>query len=177
VTSAIPDYFSLFGLPSAFAIDQESLRQAYERVMVLVHPDRHTQAPAADRRAAMQMASLVNEAWHVLRSDVARASYLCRQAGVDVDGHGAARLSPAFLEEQWALREALERAIDKEDHEAIQALRIQAAQRRAAICSSLGQLIDVQHDFRSAAEQTRILMFLDKFQSELPQALGEGETL
>lgn len=167
VTADVPDYFSLFGLPPRFAVDLVDLRRAYDQVMELVHPDRHVLSAASQRRAAMQMASLANQAWNTLRSDVERAAYLCQLGGVPVDGPGAAKMRPEFLEQQWAWREALEAARDQQDGRAIASLASSLQSARVQVLQQLRGLLDEQRDLAAAAEHTRMLMFLDKFQSEL----------
>jgi len=81
VTDPRNDHFALFDLPPRFAIDEALLEQAYRRVQAQVHPDRFAAAGAAERRVAMQWATLANEAFRTLRSPLARAAYLCERTG------------------------------------------------------------------------------------------------
>jgi molecular chaperone HscB len=62
----------------------------------------------------LQRATDLNEAYRVLRSDAARASYLLKLQGIDLDKEGGGadqpRATPAFLMEILELREALAEA-------------------------------------------------------------------
>ena len=166
MSSAIPEYFALFGLEPRFAIDLERLKRAYDEVLALVHPDRHVRAGAGERRAAMQLASHANEAYQVLRSETSRAAYLCRRHGVIVDGEGAGALALDFLEQQMAWREALDEAREQRDAAALARLSAEVQAERGAVVQRLAALLDGQGDYAGAAEPVRALMFLDKLAAE-----------
>ncbi len=165
--SSIPDYFALFGLEPRFALDQDLLSRAYRGVLAQVHPDRHVGAGAAERRAAMQLASHANQAFQVLKSEASRAAYLCQCRDVLVDGPGAAPLARAFLEQQMQWREILEEARAARDAPAVAALARTVAAERAQCIARLAVLLDEQQDFPAAAAEVRALMFLDKMGAEM----------
>jgi len=182
VSTSVPDYFSLFGLEPRFAIDLERLNRAYGQVQAMVHPDRHVRSGAGEKRAAMQLASLANEAFLALKSDTARAAYLCGRHGAGVDQAGAAPLDPSFLEQQMRWREELEEARrESPGQAAAQAGEVatQASVSRAQVLLRVGRLIDEAGDFAGAAVEVRALMFLDKLIAECEQlragaAAGSG---
>jgi molecular chaperone HscB len=171
VSSSIPEYFSLFGLAPRFAIDTERLTRAYREVLAHVHPDRYVSAGAGERRAAMQMASHANEAFQVLRSDCARAAYLCRTNGVVVDGPGAVAMAPSFLEQQMQWREALDAAHG--DARAVDGLAREVAAERARIVHRTATAIDERGDYHGAAVEVRALMFVDKLLSQIELVGGD----
>ena len=86
VSVSLPDHFSLFGLEPRFGLDNDHLIRAYRTVQAHVHPDRYAGAGAAEQRAALQWATLANEAYQVLNSPVRRAAYLCELHDVEVSG-------------------------------------------------------------------------------------------
>ena len=176
MSASIPEYFDLFGLAPRFAIDQDRLARSYREVQSRVHPDRFATAGAAERRAAMQLSSHANQAYEVLRSDSARASYLCTRAGVNVDGPGAPPLEPRFLEHQMALREALESAQERGDAAALVAMSADLVAQRAQLVARIAAQLDEQGDTRAAAASVRALMFLDKLGAEIArfQRAGQG---
>ena len=61
------DYFTLFGLPRRFAIDESALELAWHELQSRVHPDRYAHLPDADKRRSMQWATRVNEGFRTLR--------------------------------------------------------------------------------------------------------------
>ena len=68
------DFFSLFGLPAQYEVDETALDAAYRTVQSQAHPDRFANAGDAERRVAMQWAAHANEAYRTLRQPLKRAS-------------------------------------------------------------------------------------------------------
>lgn len=166
MAAAVPDYFSLFGLSPRFALDQQALSRAYDQVLGMVHPDRHVSADAAQRRAAMQMASLANEAVRVLRSDTARASYLCQLHGINPQAEGGGPLPSGFLEQQMQWHEELDEAKEANDPARLQRLHAQIQQAQHTLLADLALALDANANYELAAKLTRALMFLDKLGSQ-----------
>lgn len=174
--SSIPEYFALFGFEPRFAIDTDRLTRAYREVLSQVHPDRHARAGAGERRAAMQLASHANEAYQVLKSECARAAYLCRSNGAELEGPGAASVAAAFLEQQMQWREALDAARMANDTAAIASLSREVAAERGRLVERIAQLLDTESDYPGAALAVRSLMFLEKLGAEIERvAADRGE--
>src|SRR5258708_29499977 len=70
------NHFQLFGLPTRFVIDAAALEARYRELQREVHPDRFAAAPESERRASMQLATRVNEAYQTLKSPLRRAGYI-----------------------------------------------------------------------------------------------------
>jgi len=173
VFSSIPEYFSLFGLEPRFTIDPLALTNAYREVLSRVHPDRHAGASATERRVAMQLASHANEAYRTLKSDSARAAYLCRSNGVAPDGPGAAIPNASFLERQMRWHEVLEMAHKGHDTVAIADLAREVAHQHKELLARIAHLLDEKKDFTGAAEAVRSLLFLEKMQADIERAVAE----
>ena len=170
--TAIPDHFSLFGLEPRFALNQQHLMRAYRTVQAHVHPDRHAASGAAEQRAALQWATLANEAYQVLSSPVRRAAYLCERNGVTVSGDSGATLAPDFLALQLEWRQALEEIRHEHDGQRLKELRREAQAHWEQGLRRLESALDVEHDFAGAADGVRRLMFIEKFIKEL-EATGD----
>ena len=112
-SAADKNYFELFGLPVTFDLDLGGLSTRYRELARETHPDRFAGGSDFERRLAMQMVTLVNEAFRVLKSPVSRASYLLELKGAR-SAHAAA-VDPAFLVEQMELRERLESLREQRD--------------------------------------------------------------
>ncbi len=160
-------YFEWFGLPERFQIDPVVLAGAYRAVQTRVHPDRYVQALDSERRMAMQMATQANEAYRTLQDPARRARYLCERQGVDLQIETNTAMPPAFLMQQMEWREALDDARAARDAGAIDGLRTQLDGLRRELLTQIGQAIDEQADFQSAAARVRQLMFIDRFATEL----------
>ena len=109
------NHFELFGLPAKFRVDLAQLEQAYRGIQSRVHPDKFVHASDADRRASMQSATQVNEAYRTLKSPLARARYLLGLQQVDLQSESNTAMPPEFLLEQMQWREAVEDAAQRPD--------------------------------------------------------------
>lgn len=108
IRPAAADAFSLLGQPAIFEVDLNAAEAAARAMLLRVHPDRFVQGTDAERRAAMSMSTRVNDAMAVLRSPVLRTQALMALHGRPTDPSRPTRLPMEFLEEQMALREAVE---------------------------------------------------------------------
>ena len=160
------DDFELFGLPRRFALDRGELESRRRALQVEVHPDRFAGADPASRRAAMQSAVRVNEAYARLGDPLRRAAYLCELAGTPVRAEDNTAMPLEFLRQQMSWRESLDEAGAREEVDAV--ARELAAERRLAY-ERLAGALDDQRDFAAAAEQVRALMFIERFAADVEE--------
>ena len=113
------NYFELFNLPVAFAIDSAALGVQYRRLQQDMHPDRYANAPAQQQRVAVQYSALVNEAYATLSKPLPRALYLLELAGMSQEQISAEPVDGGFLIEQMELREKLESLHDLVDPDTV----------------------------------------------------------
>lgn len=67
------DHYKVLGLsPDA---DADEIRQAYRRLVHVLHPDRHYEATPAERALADRRMREINEAWNTLRDPARRRNY------------------------------------------------------------------------------------------------------
>lgn len=106
------DHFARLGLERGWKLDRDALERRYLERSRQVHPDRFVGADSGTRRAALEHSSAVNTAYRTLRDPVARAEYLVKLGGVDLDSSdphtGAPRPEQSFLIEMIERREQLE---------------------------------------------------------------------
>ena len=152
------------------SLDERALESAFREVQSAVHPDRFAAAPEQQRRLAMQMATLVNEAYRVLRDPARRAEYLCSLNGVSLEAESNTAMPADFLIEQMQWREQLDEAKAARDRSAIDALRTELQRRRTLLIETLGAALDDRHDFDEAADLVRRLMFIDRFGADIESA-------
>lgn len=165
------DFFALFGLPRAYRIDAARLDQAYHAMQGKVHPDRHAHLPETERRLSMQWATQVNEAYRTLKQPLARAHYLLRLAGAETGHESNTAMSPAFLMEQMEWREAVAEARAAGDHHELEKLMQRLEKQGAALRGEIETSIDRQRDYAAAADAVRRLMFIEKLEHEIEDAL------
>lgn len=169
------DHFQLLGLPRAYALDRAALESAYRDVQARVHPDKHAHLADADRRAAMQWATQVNEAYRTLRDPILRGRYLLHLAGFDAGIETNTAMPVEFLVEQMELRETVAGAREAGDAAQLEELDRQMRRQMAVQHGELAQALDVAHDHSRAGDIVRRLMFHEKLLSEIDAALEAVE--
>lgn len=166
------DDFELFGLPRRYALDRAVLDARRRALQAEVHPDRFTSADAATRRAAMQWAVRVNEAYERLADPVRRGVYLCQLSGASVAADDNTAMPVDFLHQQLAWREALEHAELRADVDAV--ARELAGERRLAH-ERVAAAFDARNDAAAAAGEVRALMFIERFAADVERRLAAFE--
>ena len=101
------DPFEMLGVERRFDLDLKVLEKTHRELSRALHPDKFVQAGASERRAVLEKAASVNEAWRTVRDPIARAEALFRLAGIEVGEDKEPKASPAFLMEVMDEREAL----------------------------------------------------------------------
>jgi molecular chaperone HscB len=168
--SASEDYFQFFGLSPQFSLDLAQLDQVYLAIQKEVHPDRHTQGSDSEQRIAMQMATLANTAHQTLKHPIKRGLYLCKLHGVEANLETNTAMPTAFLLQQMAWRDSLEESAD--DFAALDALATEVDSAYQAALLELAEAMDRTHNYQRAAELLRGLLFIDKFATELDDAIA-----
>ncbi len=160
------NHFALFRLPEQFALDRQALDTAYREIQNLVHPDRFVNAPESDRRAALQWASLANDAYQTLRNPVRRAAYLCSLKGFPLDTQSSPSMPPDFIFEQIEWREHLDNARIEKNLELLEELGTRLRERSKEQMDIIEQELNRNH-FDIAIQEVRKMMFLQKFGDEI----------
>ena len=133
-----------------------------------MHPDRFAAQGTAAQRVAMQWAIRVNEAYERLKDPMRRAAYLCELNGAPISAEDNTAMPAGFLMQQLEWREALEEATGAAR---VEALAADVSSRRQAALQRLETLLDVERDYRAAAQEVRVLMFIERFAHDVEQRL------
>ena len=168
------DYFELFGLPRAFAVNLERLGREYHTLQHRFHPDRFGAAAEADRRRALEISTHVNSAYLTLRRVLPRARYLLTLLGVD-PAEDRTAMPPGFLVRQMELRESLEVARGHSDAVALHQIKERLRGECAACETRLACLFDEAPDFEGAAECVRMLGFYDSLRRDADRMIEATE--
>jgi molecular chaperone HscB len=178
--------FALFELPEQFRLDMAQLDRQWKALLREAHPDKFAGDGAAAQRVAMQWAVRINEAYQRLKNPQSRAAYLCERRGAPVKAHTNTAMPSAFLMQQMAWRESLEEATTPDD---LETLLEEAASARKKLLDEIAIHLDgpasgdnarfdrqadgaVHGDVQRAAESVRALMFVERFSSEVGDALA-----
>jgi molecular chaperone HscB len=168
--SASDNYFTFFGLLPRFKLDTSVLDQAYLAIQKEVHPDRHTNGTEAEQRVAMQLATYANTAYRTLKDPIQRGLYLCQVNGVEAHLETNTAMPVQFLMKQMEWREALEDS--PEDLNSLELLAAEVYQAKQNAFTQLEEECE-KTDFLKAIETVRGLLFIDKFATELDDAIAE----
>ena len=169
------NHFELFGLPARFDVPLDQVDVSYRNIQNEVHPDRFAHASEAERRVSMQWATRVNEAYQILKSPLQRATYLLELRGKDVGAESNTAMPADFLMAQMEWREAVEEAANDGDVDALDELLRKLRGEMNGYYRELGRLIDAANDDDSAVKTVRKLMFLERLQSEIGDAIADME--
>ncbi len=104
------DYFSFLGLPRKLNINAADLDERFRALSRQFHPDYFYNATPGERRASLERASYLNDAYRTLRQPIARIEYLLQLEGLAPKNPEEAgkQVPPALLEEVFALNEELD---------------------------------------------------------------------
>lgn len=171
------DFFTLLGLPKAFAVDQAALDARFRELQREVHPDRFAAADDAARRASMMLATQINEGYQTLRSPLKRTTYLLKLAGVDVGAESNTAMSPEFLMLQMEWREQVADARTEKNLTVLKGLEADVNDAIHTAYAELGQLLEAGSENQAAVEAVRQLMFLEKLHEEIDNAIFDLEDL
>jgi molecular chaperone HscB len=117
------DPFAKLGAPRRFDLDLAALEKTHRELSRALHPDKFAAgASATERRAALEKAAEVNEAWRVVRDPIKRAEALFALAGLAVGETNEPKASPAFLMDVMEQREALAEARARKDLDLVRRL-------------------------------------------------------
>jgi len=164
------DYFELFGIPRQFPVDGNLLVKSYQQLQLQLHPDKFASRSDAERRWSLQAASMVNEAYHTLSSDLGTAVYMLQLQGINIDEETDTQMDPVFLMEQMELRESLADAEHSADpFKSLAAVRKQLKELTAAQAAAFSAAID-SPDGTQARAVARQWQFLQKLQTEVKRA-------
>ena len=161
--------FEILGAEPRFDLDLAALEKTHRELSRALHPDKFAQAGATERRAALEKAAQVNEAWRIVRDPIRRAETLFRLAGVEVGETHEPKPEPAFLMEMLELREALAEARAKKDLAAVEKLGAQIETRRAKAEGELSRALGALDAGNAASHVRRLgeLRFYRRFLDEV----------
>lgn len=157
------DHFALLGLTPAFTVDADDLERRYRELQRKLHPDRFALKSAPERRASLERATDINEAYRTLKDPGRRAAYLLTLRGLVLPAEGspeARKADPDLLMEVLELRESLDDAKRAHDLARVETL---ARSVRARRDETLGEIERVLGGDASDAAATRsVVPILDR---------------
>lgn len=165
----VQNFFTLLGLPESCNVDEALLERNYRKAQGQWHPDRFAAAPPAERLAALQQASLLNDAHSTLKNPLRRAEYLLQLNGVDIHKNNQAMLDGAFLMAQMEQREELEELLAGRDQSGLAELLARTRAQQDVIWRAFSASVEAGR-FAGALTAFHKLQFLTKLGYEIVAA-------
>jgi molecular chaperone HscB len=163
-------YFELFSMNPAFAIDAAALASRFRELQSATHPDRFVSANDAEKRAAMERATEVNEAYQTLLDPVRRAMYLLWLKNVNGMDEKDTSMPHDFLMEQIEWRESIADAKLKEDVDRLEQMMIELQSVLASLGDTFSAAYEGGHD-KVATTLARKIRFTQKLVEETDSAI------
>lgn len=164
------NYFELYNLPAQFEIDLERLKQHYQTLQKLTHPDKFASASEQQKRMYLIKNSQISDAYSVLRSPVSRGEHLLELRGVKLASEQDTVSDVAFLMEQMEWREALDDADSIITLTRLVADNLKTIQKQESDIATL-LLADTESQNQTAAQELRKIKFMIKLASEIDSKL------
>src|SRR5437870_966482 len=163
------DYFEVFGLPRAVAIDPSTLEKTFHQLSRKYHPDYFTTAPESERVQAVRMTALINDAYRTLRNPVTRVEYLLALEGFKADG---SKVPQSLLMEVFEINEQLEEVrAGRASIEEIDSLRAQIREKREQFDRELQKASDEWDELvKSGAGEAKLKAQLGKLTTILSES-------
>jgi molecular chaperone HscB len=161
--------FELFGLAVRFSLDRSDLDQRWKQLQRGAHPDKFAAQGASAQRVAMQWSVRINEAYQRLKSPLKRAAYLCELNAQAIQAETNTAMPTAFLMKQMDWRESLDE--QAEDLGELEVLMAEVQASKEETLAEIAQAIDGANNYVRAAELLRGLLFIEKFATELDDAI------
>ena len=156
--------FELFGVPVQFAQDKAVIDARWKALQREAHPDNFAAQGAAAQRVAMQWSVRITEAYQRLKDSLRRAAYLCELHGAPINAENNTAMPAEFLMQQMEWRESLD---DAKTIENVNQIELQRLSAQRSLLLKIEQTLDIDHDFKAAAELVRTLMFIERFGDDL----------
>ncbi len=173
--SAPMRFYEALDLMPSLALDSGDLKQRFYERSRQWHPDRFSRAGKAEQDKALEMSSVLNDAFRTLRDPVARAEYFLEEHGI----LPSKTPPPELLEEVFDLNMALEELRDGDDSARPRLLDAQQRfiQMRGEIDAALEKLFQAYdnsgttallHEIRGALDRRRyVANLVSEVQKEL----------
>jgi len=169
------NYFEVFSIPVSTEPDLNHLKEKNRELQQKVHPDRFANSSEAEKREAMQITSLVNEAYNTLKDPLLRLQYMLSLKGVDMNAETDTSMDAAFLMEQMELREEIADVRRQNDPlDVLDTMTSELKNKSADLIQAFEQCFETD-DLDKGREIVRKLQFLNKAQKEINEIIEQLE--
>jgi len=163
------NFFEIFSLQESFDLDIDKLTDEYKKLQAQSHPDKFSNADDATRLQALQLSSIINDAYNTLKSPLKRAAYLLKLQGINPEEHNQSQLSESLLLQQMDWRDQLDIASLEEDINTIDRLKQEVKKEYEECIQEFRANFSAAH-YSDAKPVYHKLQFIGKMLSEINRA-------
>jgi len=168
------DYFHVLRMKRSFSLCLGELKTSYKKAIVEAHPDKHTHKSAEEQLAVTDLASLITQAYGVLKNDHSRALHLLELEGYPMKDNASGEiLGNDILMEVMELRELIDRTTLKKD---LQLLQEENRERIQDTCKNIGLAFE-KNDLKEAKRITATLQYWNRIEESIVRNLSEENVL
>lgn len=173
MNTTMTDYYGSLDLPPLkLSLDLPDLEKRFHAASRRLHPDRFARAPLAEQQSALDLSSVLNDAYRTLRDPLRRAEHVLKVSGFSIGEQGNKDVPADLLEEVFELNMALE---DADQQDEVTAARERFVGMRDEIDRQLPQLFAAHDAGQPVLEQLRGLLNRRRYIANLiSTASGEG---
>lgn len=159
--------FEIFGLPTAFELDLQTLNARYLDLQKTLHPDNFASAGSVEQRIAMQKSTEVNDALKTLKDPILRAeAIIALNTGEQQDLEQKSTQDVAFLMQQLQWREQLEELENQKDEKALNRFTKAIKQETQVLLTALSENLQAQ-EWAQAKQICDKLRFTRRLEEEI----------
>lgn len=163
-------YYELFGLPTAFIVDINQLKNSMRALQQEYHPDNFVNGN--EHTSALAISSHINHAYQTLINPLNRTLYLLGLFGVGVDLVHETKFAPEFLIQQIETREEIDDAFQNEDFDALSVIEEQLKQQIRDIEIVVAKFFETQQ-YDEITELVKKLSFYSKLLTLVDEKLSQ----
>ncbi len=161
------NYFELFEIEPAPAIDKKLLAEKYFALQKKNHPDFYTQATEAEKEMALEQSAHINKAFTIFQNEDRTLEYFLQWKGI-VQADEKYQLPPDFLMEMMELNETLDEKDGVEITEELAGIE-KAMYAQIAPVLNDGAL----HNDAAALEKLKLYYYKKKYIQRILARLGD----
>ena len=169
------NYFEIFSQDVSTSPDIAQLTQTNRELQQKAHPDRFANGSEAEKREAMQITSLINQAYNTLKDPALRLQYLLSLKGIDMNAETDTTMDGAFLMEQMELREEIADVRQQSDPlDVLETISADLKNKSQDLVQQFDEFYQ-QQALDKAREIVRKLQFINKAQKEVNDLVEQLE--
>ncbi len=152
------NYFDFYEIPISFNPSQEVIKQKFYALSKKYHPDFYINESQEKQDEILELSTLNNKAFQVLKDDQKRLQYILSLKGELVEGENYA-LPQSFLMEMMEVNEALMDLEFEADAAKLNELKVQISQIEDSLNKELSALTDAfdQRDAQAQEENLKAI--------------------